>query len=147
MNKDMFLRSILPISLLFSGSLILGNLAYLHLSISFIQMLKVCSVLQNSCRSTYFGIPPYLMLSPLRGCLPRLIYYNTRSIPSCFSRDLDVVTLIPLACIFLTRHISPGIHRGSGPFNLMVLPHRGAQPEACIHGLHDLFRRRAHFKR
>ncbi|KAJ7275715.1 TPT-domain-containing protein [Mycena rebaudengoi] len=40
MNKDMFLRSILPISLLFSGSLILSNSAYLHLSISFIQMLK-----------------------------------------------------------------------------------------------------------
>ncbi|KAJ7064988.1 TPT-domain-containing protein [Mycena amicta] len=40
MNKDMFLRSILPISVLFSGSLILSNSAYLHLSISYIQMLK-----------------------------------------------------------------------------------------------------------
>ncbi|KAJ6595856.1 triose-phosphate transporter family-domain-containing protein [Mycena vulgaris] len=40
MNKDMFLRSILPIGLLFSGSLILSNSAYLYLSISYIQMLK-----------------------------------------------------------------------------------------------------------
>ncbi|KAJ6627856.1 triose-phosphate transporter family-domain-containing protein [Mycena sp. CBHHK59/15] len=40
MNKDMLLRSILPIGVLFSGSLILSNSAYLHLSISYIQMLK-----------------------------------------------------------------------------------------------------------
>ncbi|KAJ7276071.1 TPT-domain-containing protein [Mycena haematopus] len=40
MNRDMFLKSILPIALLFSGSLILSNSAYLHLSISYIQMLK-----------------------------------------------------------------------------------------------------------
>ncbi|KAG8933236.1 hypothetical protein FRC01_010225 [Tulasnella sp. 417] len=40
MSKDMFLRSILPIGLLFSGSLILSNKAYLHLTVSFIQMLK-----------------------------------------------------------------------------------------------------------
>ncbi|KAJ7185639.1 TPT-domain-containing protein [Mycena filopes] len=40
MNKDMFLKSILPIGLLFSGSLIMSNSAYLYLSISYIQMLK-----------------------------------------------------------------------------------------------------------
>ncbi|KAG8895812.1 hypothetical protein FRC00_006877 [Tulasnella sp. 408] len=40
MSKDMFVRSILPIGLLFSGSLILSNKAYLHLTVSFIQMLK-----------------------------------------------------------------------------------------------------------
>lgn len=40
MSKDTFLRSILPIGLLFSGSLILSNTAYLYLSVSFIQMLK-----------------------------------------------------------------------------------------------------------
>jgi len=40
MNKDMFLRSILPISVLFSGSLILSNSAYLYLSVAYIQMLK-----------------------------------------------------------------------------------------------------------
>lgn len=41
MSKDMFLKSILPIGLLFSGSLILSNTAYLYLSVSYIQMLKV----------------------------------------------------------------------------------------------------------
>lgn len=40
MTRDMFIRSILPIGLLFSGSLILSNSAYLYLSVSYIQMLK-----------------------------------------------------------------------------------------------------------
>lgn len=40
MSKDMFLRSILPIGLLFSASLILSNTAYLYLSVAYIQMLK-----------------------------------------------------------------------------------------------------------
>lgn len=39
-TKDMFMRSILPIGLLFSGSLILSNKAYLYLSVHYIQMLK-----------------------------------------------------------------------------------------------------------
>ena len=37
----MFVRSILPIGLLFSASLILSNTAYLYLSVAYIQMLKV----------------------------------------------------------------------------------------------------------
>ncbi|KAI3608202.1 integral membrane protein [Moniliophthora roreri] len=40
MSKDTFLKSILPIGVLFSGSLILSNTAYLYLSVSYIQMLK-----------------------------------------------------------------------------------------------------------
>ncbi|KAF9010003.1 triose-phosphate transporter family-domain-containing protein [Cyathus striatus] len=40
MTKEMFFRSILPIGVLFSGSLILSNTAYLYLSVSYIQMLK-----------------------------------------------------------------------------------------------------------
>jgi len=40
MTKDMFIQSILPIGVLFSGSLILSNTAYLYLSVSYIQMLK-----------------------------------------------------------------------------------------------------------
>jgi hypothetical protein len=39
-SKDMFMKSILPIGFLFSGSLILSNTAYLYLSVSYIQMLK-----------------------------------------------------------------------------------------------------------
>jgi len=45
MSKDMFVRSILPIGVLFSGSLILSNTAYLYLSVSYIQMLKVCFII------------------------------------------------------------------------------------------------------
>ncbi len=41
MTKEMFIKSILPIGVLFSGSLILSNTAYLYLSVSYIQMLKV----------------------------------------------------------------------------------------------------------
>ncbi|ORY35411.1 triose-phosphate transporter family-domain-containing protein [Naematelia encephala] len=40
MSRDRWIRSILPIGALFSGSLILSNYAYLSLSVSFIQMLK-----------------------------------------------------------------------------------------------------------
>jgi drug/metabolite transporter (DMT)-like permease len=40
MSKDLFLRSILPIGVLFSASLIFSNTAYLYLSVSYIQMLK-----------------------------------------------------------------------------------------------------------
>jgi hypothetical protein len=46
-SKDMFLRSILPIGLLFSASLILSNTAYLYLSVAYIQMLKVHYVFFN----------------------------------------------------------------------------------------------------
>ena len=41
MTGRVYLRSIVPIGLMFSLSLICGNLAYLYLSVSFIQMLKV----------------------------------------------------------------------------------------------------------
>lgn len=40
MDKATFVRRILPIGVLFSGSLILSNTAYLYLSVSYIQMLK-----------------------------------------------------------------------------------------------------------
>lgn len=41
MTKEIFVRCILSIGLLFSGSLILSNTAYLYLSVAYIQMLKV----------------------------------------------------------------------------------------------------------
>ncbi|KAJ7155291.1 hypothetical protein C8R46DRAFT_910761, partial [Mycena filopes] len=40
MNKDLFLRSILPIGVFSGGSLALGNAAYLHMSISYIMAMK-----------------------------------------------------------------------------------------------------------
>lgn len=41
MNGRLYVRAILPIGICFSLSLIFGNLTYLYLSVSFIQMLKV----------------------------------------------------------------------------------------------------------
>lgn len=38
MNKDVFLRKIVPVGLLFSASLVLSNWVYLRLTVSFIQM-------------------------------------------------------------------------------------------------------------
>lgn len=40
MTGRIYLRAIVPIGLFFSLSLICGNLAYLYLSVAFIQMLK-----------------------------------------------------------------------------------------------------------
>ena len=49
--------TIIPLSILFSASLILSNVAYVHLSVSFVQMLKVgpaelCSRWPSACGST-----------------------------------------------------------------------------------------------
>lgn len=41
MTGRVYLRTIVPIGVMFSLSLICGNLTYLYLSVSFIQMLKV----------------------------------------------------------------------------------------------------------
>lgn len=41
MTGRIYIRAIMPIGLFFSLSLICGNQAYLYLSVSFIQMLKV----------------------------------------------------------------------------------------------------------
>ena len=46
MNGHIYLRKIVPIGLMFSLSLICGNLTYLYLSVSFIQMLKVRQLLR-----------------------------------------------------------------------------------------------------
>lgn len=40
MSRETYIRCILPIGLLYAGTLWLGNAAYLYLSVSFIQMLK-----------------------------------------------------------------------------------------------------------
>lgn len=47
LTKDVWLKGIIPVGAFFSGSLILSNMAYLYLSVAFIQMLKVtyfCSI-------------------------------------------------------------------------------------------------------
>lgn len=40
MNKDVFMKKIVPVGLLFSASLVLSNWVYLRLTVSFIQMIK-----------------------------------------------------------------------------------------------------------
>jgi hypothetical protein len=48
MTGRVYLRAIVPIGLMFSLSLICGNLTYLYLSVSFIQMLKVSGLQEVS---------------------------------------------------------------------------------------------------
>jgi len=50
MNGKVYLRAIVPIGVMFSLSLICGNLTYLYLSVSFIQMLKVSSARRRRAR-------------------------------------------------------------------------------------------------
>ena len=49
-------RAIVPIGLMFSLSLICGNLAYLYLSVSFIQMLKATNAVVTLLATWAFGI-------------------------------------------------------------------------------------------
>lgn len=42
MTVQVYLKAIIPIAVFYSLSLVCGNVAYLYLSVSFIQMLKVC---------------------------------------------------------------------------------------------------------
>jgi hypothetical protein len=44
MDQSTYLRAIVPIGACYSITLWVGNAAYLYLSVSFIQMLKVCAV-------------------------------------------------------------------------------------------------------
>lgn len=41
MTRRYYVRAIMPIGLLYSGSMVCSNLVYLYLNVSFIQMLKV----------------------------------------------------------------------------------------------------------
>lgn len=50
MNGKVYLRAIVPIGVMFSLSLICGNLTYLYLSVSFIQMLKVRTAVAKLAR-------------------------------------------------------------------------------------------------
>ena len=83
LTKDMFMRSILPIGLLFSGSLILSNTAYLYLSVAYIQMLKVDTLFPPP-RALILNIalgvhprchPPYLVVLPDPRAQPQIGYH------------------------------------------------------------------------
>ncbi|OTA02334.1 hypothetical protein A9Z42_0026660 [Trichoderma parareesei] len=55
-NGRLYLRTILPIGLLYSGSLICSNVVYLYLSVSFIQMLKAASPVAVLFASWSWGV-------------------------------------------------------------------------------------------
>ncbi|GAA5820288.1 hypothetical protein JCM11251_005558 [Rhodosporidiobolus azoricus] len=56
MNRDAFLRKIVPVGLLFSASLVLSNWVYLRLSVSFIQMIKAFTPVSVLLVSASFGL-------------------------------------------------------------------------------------------
>ena len=58
MNRETYTRAILPVGLFFSFSLICGNVAYLYLSVSFIQMLKASNVIATLLATWAFMISP-----------------------------------------------------------------------------------------
>ncbi|KAF7527057.1 hypothetical protein PCG10_003258 [Penicillium crustosum] len=58
MNPATYTRAIVPIGVMFSLSLICGNLAYLYLSVSFIQMLKATNAVATLLATWAFGIAP-----------------------------------------------------------------------------------------
>ncbi|CAK3818151.1 sugar phosphate phosphate translocator [Lecanosticta acicola] len=58
MNTQTYTRAIVPIGLFFSFSLICGNIAYLYLSVSFIQMLKASNAVATLVATWAFGISP-----------------------------------------------------------------------------------------
>ncbi|KAJ6119980.1 sugar phosphate/phosphate translocator [Penicillium sp. IBT 18751x] len=58
MTPATYTRAIVPIGIMFSLSLICGNLAYLYLSVSFIQMLKATNAVVTLFATWAFGIAP-----------------------------------------------------------------------------------------
>ncbi|KAI1503815.1 triose-phosphate transporter family-domain-containing protein [Biscogniauxia marginata] len=56
MDAPTYMRAIVPIGIMFSLSLICGNLAYLYLSVSFIQMLKATNAVATLIATWAFGM-------------------------------------------------------------------------------------------
>lgn len=71
MSMETYLKAIVPIGACFSGTLWLGNAAYLYLSVSFIQMLKVSQTYQQTQHSycLSMNVPACLLLQmALQSC-------------------------------------------------------------------------------
>ncbi|SCV72004.1 BQ2448_4698 [Microbotryum intermedium] len=56
MNRDVFMRKIVPVGALFSASLVLSNWVYLRLTVSFIQMIKAFTPVSVLLVSAAFGL-------------------------------------------------------------------------------------------
>ncbi|SGY93875.1 BQ5605_C037g11615 [Microbotryum silenes-dioicae] len=72
MNRDVFIRKIIPVGALFSASLVLSNWVYLRLTVSFIQMyaggfslLLGIYLLLTLCRTFYYRIKAFTPVSVL----------------------------------------------------------------------------------
>ncbi len=103
MTREVFTRSILPIAILFSGSLILSNKAYLHLTVSFIQMLKVRVSLLSALAAAPIGSDvlifrpagiqpcrnsPHPMDLPYPGYEPTAVHDRPHDLRRCLPRFL-----------------------------------------------------------
>ncbi|KAL4074911.1 hypothetical protein V8B97DRAFT_2022520 [Scleroderma yunnanense] len=104
MSKHVFLRSIFPIGLLFSGSLILSNTAYLYLNVAYIQMLKVTVAIlliswvtriRERNRKPMFEASCFVIVQVLLHRPSRLHYYTS------------VCAVINLAVIPFTKGLAP----------------------------------------
>ncbi|KAH8689377.1 triose-phosphate transporter family-domain-containing protein [Talaromyces proteolyticus] len=58
MTRAVYFQAIVPIGVFFSLSLICGNLAYLHLSVSFVQMLKATNSVATLLATWVLGVAP-----------------------------------------------------------------------------------------
>lgn len=86
MTGRVYLRAIVPIGLFFSLSLICGNITYLYLSVSFIQMIKVSHKQHtNSLHLLTSYRPSHLLPSSLQGGCLALIQSTLRSLETSLS--------------------------------------------------------------
>lgn len=58
MTPSVYMKAIVPIGVMFSLSLIFGNIAYVYLSVSFIQMLKATNAVATLLATWIFGLAP-----------------------------------------------------------------------------------------
>ncbi|RCI13264.1 hypothetical protein L249_1191, partial [Ophiocordyceps polyrhachis-furcata BCC 54312] len=56
LRRGTYVRAIVPIGIFYSGSLMLSNMSYLHLSVAFIQMLKAASPIATLLMSWAWGV-------------------------------------------------------------------------------------------
>src|SRR5262245_40254411 len=117
MTREMFIRSILPIGVLFSGSLILSNTAYLYLSVSYIQMLKVILVLFSN-----FVSQSITMVQAFTPVAILIISWAFRIQEP--SRNLAIIVLMISVGVALTSH-------GEMRFNLIGFLTQAAAVAVC----------------
>lgn len=66
MTPTHYMAKIAPIGILYSGSLVCSNTAYMYLNVGFIQMLKVCPPRYPTSPAIYLHGPTLIQLSGIR---------------------------------------------------------------------------------